>query len=149
MSKIEIDKRFKRSEIKLKRFTLLLKGIEMHPKTSRFETKEQTREVLMGFFQVLKVRITPRDYFRYKEFKVRDKVYPGTIKLELSTMEDRDLIFKQMASIKSEDLKKVQIVQDLPLSFQAEYKELDKKAYKLRKEDKVRTRVITRGYELV
>lgn len=146
----DIDCRFKWIELEQKKFNLILRGLPKHPESKQFETRDQTRIVIHDFFEFLEVGIELRDYIRLPDMKVGKGKKPGIIRIELLRLDDKNALFGALSKKgKESEIKGISVLQDLPFSFQKDFKILDKEAFELRGKEKVRTRIVAKGLQLV
>jgi hypothetical protein len=101
-------------------------------------------------FEFLGIEVSLRDYQRMPDITIGKGKKPGIVKIELVRLDDRDAIFGSLAKKgREKEVKNITVTQDLPLSLQKDFKTLDKAAYQLRTKEKVRTRVVVKGLQLV
>jgi hypothetical protein len=156
-----LSRSMKLNEIEGKKFWLVIKGLKNHTEMTTYETRAQTKNVLDNLFGYLGVDLVLADYFRMQAPKRPQRVQgaqgaqgrppsTGIVKVKLMTIDDRLNIFSRVATLgRNQELKHVTFQDDLP-AFQVEsFKKLDKAAYDLRKSEGVRTRIQTRGTELI
>lgn len=153
-----LTRSMKLNEIEGKKYWLVIKGLKHHADMATFETRAQTKNVLDNLFGYLGVDLVLADYFRMPAPKRQQRgmgaqgrpPLTGIVKVKLMTIDDRLNIFSRVATLgRNQELKHVTFQDDLP-AFQVEsFKTLDKAAFDLRKAEGVRTRIQTRGTELI
>jgi hypothetical protein len=153
-----LTRSMKLNEIEGKKYWLVIKGLKHHADMATFETRAQTKNVLDSLFGYLGVDLVLADYFRMPAPKRQQRgmgaqgrpLLTGIVKVKLMTIDDRLNIFSRVATLgRNQELKHVTFQDDLP-AFQVEsFKTLDKAAFDLRKAEGVRTRIQTRGTELI
>lgn len=155
-----LSRSMKLNEIEGKKYWLVIKGLKNHAEMAAYETRAQTKNVLDSLFGYLGVDLVLADYFRMPAPKKQQRGQgaqgfqgrptTGIVKVKLMTIDDRLQIFSRVATLgRNPELKHVTFQDDLP-AFQVEsFKTLDKAAFDLRKAEGVRTRIQTRGTELV
>ena len=150
-----LSRSMKLNEIEGKKYWLVIKGLKNHTEMTTYETRVQTKDVLDSLFGYLGVDLVLADYYRMPAPKrppggAQGKTLTGIVKVKLQTIDDRLKIFSRVSTLgRNQELKHVTFQDDLP-AFQVEsFKKLDKTAFDLRKAESVRTRIQTRGTELI
>ena len=157
----ERDRSLKLAEIDAKRYWLVVKGMKFHQDATNYETRTQTRDVLEAMFKFMGVNIELADYFRVQSRGGRGASgrsgQPGQQQQELNltkirfiSIDDKLLLFSKVAELgKDGNLRHISFQDDLPNFLVKTFKELDKVAYDLRKAEGVKTRIVTRGVDLI
>ena len=152
-----LSRAMKLNEIEGKKYWLVIKGMKTHKDMVNFETRAQTKEILNDLWNYLGVNLVLADYFRLQVPRrpqgaqgAQRQPVTGIVKIKLTSIDDRHLIFSKVSTLgRNQELKHVTFQDDLP-AFQVEtFKKLDKAAYDIRKAEGVRTRIQTRGTELI
>ena len=152
----------KKSQLESRKRCLLIKGLPLHPNVGASgETREQTKQVLDGFFKNLKLA-KPPTLASYARFRLNQRIIAGgsalrrkaiapIIRIELITDDDKTAIFNGISKNgKTKELKGVSLQNDYPSFLLERKKELEAKAYLVRKKSKgsKRTRIVVRGVDL-
>ena len=144
------ERRFKQLEVDEKRKWLVIKGLWKQDDVSQFETRKQLGASLEDLKQILGVKTPFMEYYRLKDIKRNNETLPGLVKVKFVTTDEKDFFFSRVSqSGASQDLKLVSFQSDIPTFLVEDYKRLDGIAFKLRKTDKLKTRIISRNLGLI
>ena len=144
------EKRCKQSEIDEKKKWVVIKGLWKQEGATRFESRKQLSESLDELKVLMGVEAKFMDFYRLKDFKRNNDTMPGLVKVKFITSDDRDFFFSRVPIVgQKDDLKGISFQQDIPHFLVDLYKKLDAKAFQLRRDKKVKTRVVTRNLTLV
>ena len=144
------EKRCKQSEIDEKKKWVVIKGLWKQEGATRFKSRKQLSESLDELKVLMGVEAKFMDFYRLKDFKRNNDTMPGLVKVKFITSDDRDFFFSRVPIVgQKDDLKGISFQQDIPHFLVDLYKKLDAKAFQLRRDKKVKTRVVTRNLTLV
>lgn len=145
-----ISNEMKEIQIEAKKKWVVIKGLSKHGEARKFETREQTGEVLEDFKRFLKCAVIFNDYMRLPEFKLGTVTMSGVVRVEFRSVDDKLTFFKDLvAASKLPQLKGVSVDQEMPRFLLPEKKRLESKAYDLRHTQQVKTRLVIRKLDLV
>ena len=129
---------------------VVIKGLKKHANAQRFESRDQTLEVLSDFTKFLRVDVTFSDYMRLPDFIQGTNLKVGVIRAEFLTVDNKLDFFRALSGVTNkEQLKGISVDQELPRFLLPQKKLLETEAYNLRKTQKVKTRVIVKKTKLV
>ena len=151
----------KKTQLESRKRCLLIKGLPLHPKVGATgETTEQTRQVLDGFFKNLKLD-KPPVLASFTRFRLNQRIVGGSalrkkaitpiIRIELTTDDEKAAIFNGISKNgKTKELKGISLQNDYPSFLLERKKELEAKAFLVRKKSKgsKRTRIVVKGVDL-
>ena len=144
------ERRCKQAEIDEKKKWVVIKGLWKQEGAERFESRQKLAESLDELKTLMGVDTKFMDFYRLKDLKRNNDTMPGLVKIKFITSDDRDFFFSRVSVVgQKEDLKGITFQQDIPHFLVDLYKKLDAKAFHLRKDKKVKTRVVTRNLTLI
>lgn len=137
-------------EINEKKNWIVIKNLWKQDDVSTFETRANLRKSLDELKDLMEVDCCFMDYFRLKDFRKGQQLIPGLVKAKFVTSDDRDRFFSKISECgKKDDLKLISFQQDIPRFLVEKFKKLDKDAFTIRRNEKLKTRVIFRGQDLI
>ena len=137
------------TEVEEKRKWVVIKGLWKQPDATKFETRQHLRVSLEELKTAMGTRVLFMDFYRLKDMVHNGRTFPGLVKAKFITSDDKDLFFSRLPEVgKNKDLETITFQQDIPSFLVERFKLLDGQAYRLRKKDKVKTRVIIRNLGL-
>lgn len=143
------ERRCKQAEVEEKRKWTVIRGLWKQEEVVGYETRDQLRTSLDEMKELMGVELRLMDYYRLKDIQRNKKSIPGLVKVKFITSDDKDYFFSKVPVCgQKDDLKNLSFQQDVPSFLVEKYKRLDGLAFKLRKSDKVKTRVVPRGLDL-
>ena len=145
----KIERSTRQAEVDEKRMWVVVRGLWKQADTDRFESRSQLSTSLEELKLAMGAKISFMEYYRLKDLTRNGKMYPGLVKAKFITSDDRDRFFSRLPEVGSnKDLELITFQQDIPSFLVEKYKRLDGQAFKLRRQDKVKTRVIIRNLDL-
>lgn len=137
-------------EINEKKNWIVIKNLWKQDDATTFETRLNLRKSLDELKDLMEVDCCFMDYFRLKDFRKGQQLLPGLVKAKFVTADDRDRFFAKISECgKKEDLKLISFQQDIPKFLVEKFKRLDKEAFQIRRSEKLKTRVVFRGQDLI
>jgi hypothetical protein len=144
----EVHEGVKRMEIEAKKRCLLVRGLPFKTK-NKFESRQQTREALSGFFQRLDMVPHLVDYQRLGGQRDNEDGSKVSVRIQFVDMDQKFDLFEKLKA-KGKDLDDITILTDYPVFQLQEFKKLSGLAYNIRKDHPgTRTRVVPKGLGLV
>ena len=144
------ERRFKQLEVEEKRKWIVIKGMWKQDDVTQFESRVQLAASLEDLKQLLGIKTPFMEYYRLKDLKRNNNTFPGLVKVKFVTSDEKDHFFSRVAAAGNlEDLKGLSFQQDIPSFLVEDFKRLDGQAFRLRKSEKLKTRVVIRNLGLV
>ena len=142
------NEEFRRFEIEQKQRSILVKGLQSRA-TRKYESRQETYDVVNEFFEHLGLNLTLQDYQRLGPLKAGE-TGSTLIRLQFWTKDDKAQLFGKMKEYSDDDVvKSISLINDYPLFQLADVKRLSNEGYQLRQKDKsLKTRIVPRGSEV-
>jgi hypothetical protein len=137
-------------EINEKKNWIVIKNLWRQDDVQAFETRANLRKSLDELKELMEVDCCFMDYYRLKDFRKGQQMLPGLVKAKFVTSDDRDRFFSKISECgRKDDLKLISFQQDIPKFLIEKFKRLDKEAFTIRRNEKLKTRVVFRGQDLI
>ena len=141
-----------REEIKMAKFGVIIRGLELHQDAREYESKAQTNEVVYWFLEALGLENSVAIYRIQRFTAPKGDKRPPLIKLEVQAQEQIQMIFDcflRRVREKQADVRAISLAECIPKCLKKEQKILEDRSFQLRKIERAfRPKIIFHDIEL-